>query len=132
MVVPTLMSEGDLRRDWRTGAGVAVGAELDLFEVVSSGVLVDVVALIPAPPLLTATPTDADVVFEPVDAEGAADVFDVAVDELVDPDDDEFDGSADAIPGLLNTTAPTPSATARPAMRPRWASPRTWQLYRRR
>lgn len=94
------------------GAGVAAGAELDPFDVVSSGVPVDVLALIWAPPVLTATPADADVVFEPVDVEGAADVFDgdgdaaeldvpvfgVAVDELVDPDDDELDGSAHAIP----------------------------------
>jgi hypothetical protein len=60
-------------------------------------VLVDVPALIPAPPLVTATPTGDDVVFEPVDVGGATGVFDVAVDELAEPDDDALEGSAHAI-----------------------------------
>jgi hypothetical protein len=81
-----------------------------------------------------------------VDVEEAADVcggvedvaeLDVAMFGLADAaevesEDDELDGSAHAIPWWVNRTAPTPSVSARPPMRPRYASPRTRQLYRRR
>jgi hypothetical protein len=123
-------------------------------------VLVDLVALIWAPPVLTATPGRPDVVVEPVDVElmvdvdveEAAEVFEgvedaaeldvpgvgLAVEELdgewltdaeeVDPEDDELDGSAHAIPWLANMTVPIPSATARPPMRATCASLRIRQL----
>ena len=95
-----------------TGIAVAGSALLNPFDVESFGVdgvvsvLVDVVALIWAPPVLTGTPAGPDVVVEPadlevivdVDVEGAADVvegvedaaeldvsvFGLAVDERVD------------------------------------------------
>ena len=78
-------------------------------------------------------------------SEDAADldapVVELLVDELVDDDlptdaeeveseDDGLDGSAHAIPWLVNRTEPTPSATTRPPIRPTYASPRTRQLYR--
>jgi hypothetical protein len=44
--------------------------------------------------------------------------------------DDEPDGAAHAIPWLVSTAAPTPSATASPPIRPAYASLRTRQLYR--
>lgn len=163
-VVPTSVPERDLPPDGTTGVAVAVGAVLDAFDVVSAeadgvSVLVDLVALIWAPPVLTAMPGRSDVV-EPVDielivdvdVEEAAEVFEgvedaaeldapgvgLAVDELdgewltdaeeVDPEDDELDGSAHAIPWLANTTVPIPSVTARPPMRAAYASLRTRQL----
>ncbi|MBV8346706.1 MAG: hypothetical protein JOZ49_03945 [Mycolicibacterium sp.] len=163
-VVPTSVPERDLPPNGTTGVAVAVGAVLDTSDVVSAEadgvrVLVDVVALIWAPPVLTATPGRSDVVVEPVDIELIVDVdveetevfegvgdaaeldapgVGLAVDERdgewltdaeeVDPEDDELDGSAHAIPGLANMTVPIPSATARPPIRATYASHRTRQL----
>jgi hypothetical protein len=122
-----------------------MGFLLDSFDVVSS-----VVSLSWAPPVLTATPAGAAVVCEPVDVEviddsgveDASDVF-AGVDELVEgfwltdsvevvSEFDEVDGSAHAIPGLVNTSAPNPSVRARLPIRPAYASQRTRQLYRQR
>ena len=126
VVVETVVSDRDLPPDRMTGVAVAGGALADPFNVVSSGVdgvrvLVGVVALIWAPPVLSATPAGPDGVVEPVE-------LDVPVFGLAD--DDEPDGAAHAIPWLVNRAAPTPSATASPPIRPAYASLRTRQIYR--
>jgi hypothetical protein len=56
---------------------------------------------------------------------GLADAEDAVEDES---EDDELDGSAHAIPWLVNSIAPVPSATARPPIRAMYAALRTQQL----
>ena len=103
VVVLTLVSERDLPLDWATGVAVAVGALLDTFDVVSPGangvirVLVDLVAPIRAPPVLTATPGRPDVVVEPVDVELTVDV---GVEETADVLEGVEDAAAPDAPGV--------------------------------
>ncbi len=132
------------------GVAGAVGAELDPFLVVSFGIeavvtaLVDIVARIRAPRVLTAAPAGRDAVVGPVDAEVMVDVdVEVAAEvvELFDgawltdaadgeSGDEVLDGSAHAVPWEVNRAAPTASAIARAPIRPTHLSPRTRQLYR--
>jgi hypothetical protein len=136
------LSDRDLPLGRATGVA-GLGVLRDSFEV-------DVSADSAAP--VKTSPAGGDVVFGPVDVEffddaGVEDaaelpVFALTVEDFVDGDgladsaelasDDELDGSAQANPWLANRTAPTPSATARPPIRPRYALQRTGQLYRQR
>ena len=81
VVTSTVVSERDLPLASMTGGIAAtVGAMLDPFDAAGSGVrgavrvVVGVVTLIWAPPVLTATPAGAGVVFEAVDVDAMVDV----------------------------------------------------------
>lgn len=90
VLVAASVSERDVL-DRISGVTEAVGAVLDRFVVASSGVgvLAVGVALIWAPPVLTATPAGAEVVVEPVEVE-------VMLDGEVDEAADVFEGVEDA------------------------------------
>jgi hypothetical protein len=92
-------------------------------------------------PPVAVEPVDVEVIADVVVEEAADDVFGVVEDAgaldapvfaLADAEEveseDGLDGSAQAIPWLVNSIVPVPSATARPPIRATYAALRTQQL----